>query len=167
MLVNDLDVRITKGSEVYFPWTLDPANPSFAATNISENFRDNFEKIEIALPEQGVYTISIKHKRTLVGENQKFSLIVTGDSVVETLNNTSFSENDFKVYPNPANNVLNVISTTVSIESYEIYDVLGRIVRNKTINSTNQFDISELKTGVYFIKLFSGYNETVKRFIKN
>ena len=167
MLVNDLDVRITKGSEVYFPWTLDPANPSFAATNSSENFRDNFEKIEIALPEQGVYTISIKHKRTLVGGNQKFSLIVTGDSVVETLNNTSFSENDFKVYPNPANNVLNVISTTVSIESYEIYDVLGRIVRNKTINSTNQFDISELKTGVYFIKLFSGYNETVKRFIKN
>ncbi|WP_396140383.1 S8 family serine peptidase [Flavobacterium sp.] len=167
MLVNDLDVRITKDSEVYFPWTLDPANPSFAATNLSENFRDNFEKIEIALPEQGVYTISIKHKGTLVGGNQKFSLIVTGDSVVETLNNTSFSENDFKVYPNPANNVLNVISTTVSIESYEIYDVLGRIVRNKTINSTNQFDISELKTGVYFIKLFSGYNETVKRFIKN
>ena len=166
MLVNDLDVKITKGSEVYFPWTLDPAYPSYAATNSSENFRDNFEKIEIALPEQGVYTISIKHKRSLVGLNQKFSLIVTGDSVVE-LNNASFSENDFKVYPNPATNSLNVISTNVEIESYEIYDVQGRIINSNLFSSSNQVDISQLQSGMYLIKLISQYGQTVKRFVKN
>jgi hypothetical protein len=166
MLVNDLDVKITKGSEVYFPWTLDPANPSYAATNLSENVRDNFEKIEIALPEQGVYTISIKHKRTLVGLSQKFSLIVTGDSVVE-LNNASFSENDIKVYPNPATNSLNVISTNVEIESYEIYDVQGRMINSNLFSSSNQVDISQLQSGMYLIKLISQYGQTVKRFVKN
>ena len=48
MLVNDLDVRVTKDGVTYYPWTLDPANPSFAASNLYDNFRDNFEKIEIS-----------------------------------------------------------------------------------------------------------------------
>jgi hypothetical protein len=167
MLVNDLDIRVTKGGDVYFPWTLDPANPTYAATNLSDNFRDNFEKIDIKLPEPGVYTITVTHKGSLVGGDQKFSLIVSGDNVVETLNNASFSENDFKVYPNPASNSLNVISTNVDLESYEIYDIQGRMINSNLFISTNQVDISQLQSGMYLIKLISQYGETVKRFVKN
>jgi hypothetical protein len=78
MLVNDLDIRITKDAVTYEPWVLDPANPANAATT-GDNFRDNVEQILIAVPESGDYTISVTHKgATLDSGSQAFSLIITG-----------------------------------------------------------------------------------------
>ncbi|MDX1905266.1 MAG: S8 family serine peptidase [Thermonemataceae bacterium] len=79
MLVNDLDLRVTQAANTYYPWKLDPANPSNAATQ-ADNTRDNVEKIIINNPTVGVtYTITINHKGTLQGSNpQNYSLIVTG-----------------------------------------------------------------------------------------
>ena len=48
-LVNDLDIRITKSSNTNYPWKLNPANPSAAAT-LGDNIVDNLEKIEISNP---------------------------------------------------------------------------------------------------------------------
>jgi len=77
-LVNDLDMRITKGSTIYQPWVLDPANPGNAATK-GDNFLDNVEKITIdsIVPGQA-YTITISHKGTLQRGSQAFSLLVSG-----------------------------------------------------------------------------------------
>ena len=79
MLVNDLDIRITRNGTTYFPWKLNPANPSAAATT-GDNDRDNVEKIFIANAPAGTYTITVTHKGTLSGSSQAFSLIVTGIS---------------------------------------------------------------------------------------
>ncbi|GAB4134314.1 MAG: hypothetical protein Fur0027_22880 [Raineya sp.] len=78
-LVNDLDLRVTEGTNTFFPWRLDPANPSAAATQ-NDNFRDNVEKIIIPNPIAGAtYTITVNHKGTLQGGNpQAYSLIVSG-----------------------------------------------------------------------------------------
>ena len=64
-LINDLDIRIIKDATTYFPWALNPATPSLAATK-ADNFRDNVERIEIdnAMPGE-TYTIQITHKKTL------------------------------------------------------------------------------------------------------
>ncbi|HAS42498.1 MAG TPA: peptidase S8 [Microscillaceae bacterium] len=77
MLVNDLDMRIKHWSGVYKPWKLDPANPSAAAFT-GDNDVDNVEKIYIPNPRAGYYHIVIKHKNTLTGGGQAFSLIATG-----------------------------------------------------------------------------------------
>jgi hypothetical protein len=78
MLVNDLDMRITNGSQIFMPWILDPANPANAATR-GDNFRDNVEKINInnLVPGQA-YTLTITHKGTLARGPQAFSLLVSG-----------------------------------------------------------------------------------------
>ncbi len=77
-LINDLDIRIIKDANTYFPWVLNPAVPSLAATK-ADNFRDNVERIEIdnAIPGE-TYTIQITHKATLQRGSQNFSLIVNG-----------------------------------------------------------------------------------------
>ena len=77
-LVNDLDIRITRGATTYFPWILDPAARDAAATT-GDNFRDNVEKVEITdvIPGQ-TYTITVTHKNTLARGSQAFSLIVSG-----------------------------------------------------------------------------------------
>ena len=81
-LVNDLDIRITKGSgallRTYYPWTLDVNNPSFAAAR-GDNNTDNVERIDIdsTVPGQ-TYTITVSHKGTLARGSQAYSLIVSG-----------------------------------------------------------------------------------------
>ena len=77
-LVNDLDIRIIKGTSTYLPWTLDPNNPSGAAVK-GDNIRDNVERIDIdsVVPGQ-TYTITISHKGTLSSGSQAYSLLVSG-----------------------------------------------------------------------------------------
>jgi len=81
MLVNDLDMRIyDEGGVTFTPWILDPDNPDRGAT-FGDNFRDNVEKIEIAEPIAGTYTIVIKHKNSLRNGDQDFSLIVSNSAL--------------------------------------------------------------------------------------
>lgn len=77
-LVNDLDIRITKGTRTYMPWTLDVNNPSFAAVP-GDNNTDNVERIDLdsTVPGQ-TYTITVSHKGTLAKGTQAYSLLVSG-----------------------------------------------------------------------------------------
>jgi subtilisin-like proprotein convertase family protein len=78
-LVNDLDLRIIGpgGSPIYYPYVLDPANPSAAATT-GDNALDNVEQIFIAEPlVEGAYTAEVSHKGVLANGEQHFSLIVS------------------------------------------------------------------------------------------
>lgn len=81
-LVNDLDIRITKGSgstlRTYFPWTLDVINPSAAAVR-GDNSTDNVERVDLDSTVPGeTYTITISHKGALAGGLQAYSLLVSG-----------------------------------------------------------------------------------------
>ncbi|MEE4257812.1 MAG: PKD domain-containing protein, partial [Bacteroidales bacterium] len=79
MIVNELDLRITAGSNTYYPWKLNRTNPSAAATRNSENNVDNVEMVTIDNPVAGTdYTIVVDHDGTLSGGSQLFSLVVTG-----------------------------------------------------------------------------------------
>ncbi len=78
MLVNDLDIRLTRQSDnaLFSPFVLDPANPAIAATT-GDNIRDNVEVIYIDAPTTGNYTLTISSKGTLVGGSQSFSLLIS------------------------------------------------------------------------------------------
>jgi len=77
MLVNDLDLRITRGPSTYMPWVLNPAVPSAAATT-GDNNLDNVEQVEVNGGGTGTYTIRVNHKGTLLNSvNQNYSLIIS------------------------------------------------------------------------------------------
>ncbi len=60
-------------------------------------------------------------------------------------------EADFKLFPNPAKNELN-LSANYKVLSTKIYNVIGEVVYN-TINTQTKIDISNLPRGLYFIEL--------------
>ncbi|MCK4654201.1 MAG: S8 family serine peptidase, partial [Candidatus Cloacimonetes bacterium] len=83
MLVNDLDIRITKDASTYYPWSLNRLIPANAATNSGDNSVDNVEQVYIANPAAGNYTITVTHKGTLIDDAgstspQQFGLIISG-----------------------------------------------------------------------------------------
>ncbi len=92
MLINDLDLRITKDGNTYFPWKLNPNSPGSIATNNSENNVDNVEVVFIEDPDAGEYTVTVDHDGSLTGGSQAFSIIVGG--VTNTISLPSASAGD-------------------------------------------------------------------------
>jgi len=69
---------------------------------------------------------------------------------------------DFSVYPNPANNELNIVMNE-KITSIAIYSMDGQLVLT---SDTKQMNVSKLNSGVYLIKIISDNKVGVKRFVK-
>jgi hypothetical protein len=78
VIKHDLDLRIEdEQGNSYYPYKLDPLNPSAAATTDSKNFVDNAEKVYIAAPTAGTYTVIVNHAGTIT-PSQVFSIILSG-----------------------------------------------------------------------------------------
>lgn len=75
--------------------------------------------------------------------------------------------NSIKVYPNPANNVVN-IANLVNVSKVEISNILGQVVyTNSTPAATISVNTSNLSNGVYFITISDNKNNTrTERFMK-
>ena len=70
---------------------------------------------------------------------------------------------EFKIYPNPINDFLN-IETFVDIKSIEIYNIQGQKVLQ---SNQKQINVSEFAAGVYMIKIQDAENATAtKKFLK-
>lgn len=118
---------------------------------------------------------------TLSGINIEGNVVVTitedtsdGDRVAiddlswtcySTLSTDGFNKTvDFKIYPNPLNgNTLTITSKTAV--PYTIYDVLGQRIK-KGVTSKETIDVSNLKQGLYLIKLQTDAGYITKKLIK-
>jgi hypothetical protein len=65
------------------------------------------------------------------------------------------SQSDFSIYPNPANNVLNIDSNNGSITRVTISDMAGRMVYATSVSALRraQLDISTLPAGTYVVAI--------------
>ena len=74
----------------------------------------------------------------------------------------------FNIYPNPVNDKL-YIETEVEVEEVVVYAITGVIVgQQSTVNSQQSvtIDVTNLNSGVYFVKVVTENGESVQRFIK-
>ena len=84
-----------------------------------------------------------------------------------TAANESFEAKAFTIYPNPANEVVNLQGFT-TIESVGVYNLLGQEVKHLSPNAaTATVNVSDLQKGVYVIKAVIEGKETSHKFIKN
>ena len=166
-LKNNLDLKILKDGNTYYPWKKSPDDPTAAATNIDDNNVDNIEKVEINNAEPGLYTIQVKHKASLTGGSQVFSLIGNG-ALALFLNTRDYNfDNSIFIYPNPATSVLNFeAKDNVAISTITINDISGKQIYKSVSLATNSIDVSNLASGVYFVTFKSDTNAVTKKFIK-
>ncbi len=83
------------------------------------------------------------------------------NTALATGENTSNSK--IKVYPNPVTTSFS-IKTSEKIISVELYDTLGRKIKNFT--SEQSYNIEKLGKGMYFVKITTDKNSTVEKIIK-
>lgn len=74
-----------------------------------------------------------------------------------------------RIYPNPAQNNLNVKGLNENVTALEIVDISGRVLRvipQSNLNTVNtEINISNLSAGTYFLKINSENGQSVKTFI--
>ena len=93
--------------------------------------------------------------------SEVYTVVVEDDAIEEV--NASFN-----VYPNPVSDKL-VIETEATIEAVTIYTVTGVMVGQQTTVNRQQtlsIDVTNLNSGVYFVKVVTENGEAEQRFIK-
>ncbi|KAB1157873.1 T9SS type A sorting domain-containing protein [Flavobacterium luteum] len=90
-------------------------------------------------------------------------------SVLQSLGNQDFEFSTyFNVFPNPAKQVLNIdVKKQIELSSISIFNTLGQqvlVIPNTQL--TKQVDVSNLKTGNYFIKVSSNKGSASGKFVK-
>ncbi|WP_396161488.1 S8 family serine peptidase [Flavobacterium sp.] len=166
-LVNDLDIRITNGGTIFYPWKLNFTDPTLPATRTNDNDVDNVEIIKIDNPVQGNYQIVISHKGTLTESNQNFSLIVSGVNL--TLSTTDFNNTLISFHPNPTTDKLFINTSNITVSQYEVYDLQGRLVKSNKVNDLTNFiiDMNDINAGLYLVQIKTANGIFSHKIIKN
>lgn len=87
-----------------------------------------------------------------------------GESTASVKDNAIAS---FTVYPNPANDVINVSNAVNAIEKVVITDMNGRVVKSVVLGVNEaQINISDLSKGVYFLQATSNGASVTEKIVK-
>tara|TARA_Y100000385_G_scaffold122620_1_gene127451 strand:+ start:485 stop:2968 length:2484 start_codon:yes stop_codon:yes gene_type:complete len=90
--------------------------------------------------------------------------------VPHLLNTTSLlNDTDVEIFPNPVKNSVTINFRKGAEADFRIYDQLGKLVRyqpNVSISQPYSIDISELNSGIYFIRINSDIGTITKKLIK-
>jgi hypothetical protein len=157
--------------------TTDPVTGTYTLSNIPDG-TNYFILVDIP----GLDTNLTYHRDLTAGNNHLTGLDFTVDSIFVNpiansvgLHDLNIQEHQLVVYPNPASSLINIdydlkTNSTVSIE---LFDIVGRSVKTLLSSTTqtvdkykNVFQLTDLNSGVYFIKLkINDTESTVKLFV--
>jgi predicted secreted hydrolase len=94
--------------------------------------------------------------------------VVSSSSSYFTLPVELLSKNNIVLYPNPGKNeILIDLNNGVTIYSYQIYNINGKIIQTKSLQKESllRIDIRSFVPGIYFIRLYSNNKEMYSKFI--
>lgn len=87
-----------------------------------------------------------------------------------TVSQQNQSLSDYKLYPNPVQNILTIeTENPVNLSSVKIYNSIGQTIKvfsKQSLSKRIELSLSELKTGSYLIEIVSNEGKTTKKFIK-
>lgn len=142
---------------------------STGATSYFWDFGDGNTNSSSSIPSHTYVTPGLFYNVTLIVTNS----CEEKDTLSATLQSLSVGESNiqtFKVYPNPASELLNVESINYEGENlrYSIYNILGALMRSDYLvnDEPAQIEISDLNSGIYFLKIESSKGIRTVKFQK-
>lgn len=137
----------------------------FNKTTLNSNELEQFSQVEaITGFDNGKFYIS-REKVDHNGINLSQKLYEFKDDRLKTLKTIEQQFNTLKIFPNPADRVINAPNLEEILE-FSVYNILGKkVMQKKIVNS--QIDISHLSKGTYLIRFyFKDTSTIIKKFIK-
>jgi len=90
------------------------------------------------------------------------------DTRFAILENRDFaSDNTIQIFPNPANDVVNIKAKGI-LKSVELFDIGGRLIEKQCPNAeTARLNMSAKSSGLYFVKIVTDKGLTIQKLLKN
>ena len=84
------------------------------------------------------------------------------------INDKEVNQLQFRIYPNPADNELNIEGLNLKNCKFEIYNLIGQLNLSGSLlnNGLQKIDISQLKKGIYLLKLYNSENMKTYKFTR-
>jgi hypothetical protein len=91
-----------------------------------------------------------------------YSLLAVEGGCVVSVEEVGISKNDFVLFPNPANDELNIaVKSSHEKISVKVFNILGEEVLSSAFTNQINIDISSFTAGIYLVKLCNEKNEFV------
>lgn len=148
--IQGFDFSRMKGFEIIPHASYSQTDTFFVLTNvITEPLKLN----TVALDTSWLYTT-----------NSSARIVNISDCSTVGISESSF-ENGFSVYPNPATSTLNISIPENQNQQLQIFNSLGMLVKEISATQQTQIDISDLSSGLYFVRL-QNYLLCSRKFVK-
>jgi hypothetical protein len=174
---NNIQIKITYLDNFAGKWWVeyDAANGDLAtkkSVEISNTNNNKWKTITLNIPDAGFSNRQNGGMdfRIYNGGNSDISVrfvrVIKVNSLTNLVEPDKKAQNDIKIYPNPANNILNIESDLI-FSAISITDVFGKLIFETTNIKT--VNISGFPKGIYFIKFKVKASSLVfvNKFIKN
>ena len=157
--------------------TMDNSTPNFSGGSVHSmsqggdmfDFRSTFFSADYADQGAAVPTVpaditGIVNERT--GNLYYLTARDAADFSVPVLSTTNFEATSFSIYPNPTNTGSVTITSTSSSDAMnvQVFDILGKQVKNETLTN-NTLNVSDLRSGVYIVKMTQNNASTTKKLV--
>ncbi|MEO9952856.1 T9SS type A sorting domain-containing protein [Nonlabens sp.] len=105
--------------------------------------------------------------------NAAASSIIIDDFILTAVSRSTLSieedllvNNEIKLFPNPATDVINVSSSILTVNNLKLVDLNGRVVMEKSIqNENSSLNVSDVASGIYLLNVTTGDTISTKRVI--
>ena len=147
-------------------------NENFGTVTGSGNYKHGDNVKLTAVSKAGYAFVNWTENGEVVSEEAEYSFTITTDRdlVANFVSTESISEmsSSMNIYPNPVNDKL-YIETEVEVEKLVVYDIYGRhqVAETPSRQGDLTIDLSNLTSGVYFVKIVTDNGNVVKRIVKN
>lgn len=169
--INWLDLSANTNEETFTKITAHPNGNDLLATTVSgKNIRFTDDGTNMEILAEGFSPLNDvvwKDKQTAysVGHNSNlFQINLDAPVSAQKIINPT----DFLVYPLPAKDILYVeLPKSETISEYRIYNLEGKLYQSDFVKSDARLalNISELKPGIYLLKLEADYREFSQKFV--
>lgn len=102
------------------------------------------------------------------GNVDSFIALMSPEILNGVWNNTKIGLSEPIVFPNPSKGVVNILSENEILQSYTIYDSMGKIVISKKCQGNRlSVDLSSTPPGIYLVKMEGKTGTSYKKLIRN
>lgn len=154
-------------------------DPTFSALNVTKyrydtNYNYTYsasigERFQLELvdnPTENSFLIASRCPFTINGTYYEQAFVKVDVSNLST-NENQFSDNSFKCYPNPTNDLLYISSQNETIKQINVYNLLGGLLKSKKGNSDKEeINIQDLPNATYLVEIKTDKETQTLKIIK-
>ena len=109
------------------------------------------------------YTIASGAPKNSTNGTDAGQVRVYRDQTSLGVNDSNLIERHMSLYPNPVTSYFEIKSNAI-LSNIEIYSIEGQII--KKLKTQNRYDISDLSSGIYFVKIQTNNSNITKKIVK-